>query len=102
MKEVKYLNPYAAAQLVSKEKALRNLSPTLPILLLGCNTGTGSAPYAMEVSKYLSEDIYGVNGWLVVDQLGTSRTGQGGLISSYLNYGNFQTRRFRQGREIFD
>jgi hypothetical protein len=99
-KMTKLLDPSDAAMIIAAEKSKRGLAANLPIFLMGCNTGTGKKPFAQEVSKILPEDIYAINGLLVVDQLGISRTGHDGYISSYLNYGNFEVRRFRHGEEV--
>lgn len=95
------LSPTDAAALITAEKAKRGLSPALPVFIMACNSGRGGKAYAQELSRSLKEDVYAVDGWLVVDQLGISRTSKGGFLSTYFNYGNFDVRKFRQGIEFF-
>lgn len=94
------LAPTDAAALITAEKAKRGVSPALPVFIMACNSGRGGKAYAQEVSRSLKEDVYAVDGWLVVDQLGISRTSKGGFLATYLNYGNFEVRKFKQGNEI--
>lgn len=94
------IDPKIASEIVITEKRRRSLPDELPIFLIGCNTGSGEIPFAQKFSQFVNEDVYAVNGWLVVDQFGFSRTAKSNQFLASLNFGNFEFRRFRNGQEI--
>lgn len=95
----KLLSPAEAAKLISVEMQNREIPPDTPIFIMACKSGSGKTPYAMAVSKELKADVYSVDGWLVVDHFGLSRTSQS-KIKAFFNYGTFAIRRFKNGVEL--
>jgi|GEM_PF-4948994 len=92
------LNPHDLAHLIRREMKNRNVPENRPIYLLACNAGAGAESFAQQLSKELQTTVVAPKEWLVVDQLGNSRTGPR-KWTAFFNFGEFQTKTFINGIE---
>lgn len=81
------------AKIITHEKFERGLAETMPIYLMACNAGAGNDSFAKRLSDLLGVEVVAPDEWLVVDQLGISRTGDNRL-TAYFNYGNMSLKTF--------
>lgn len=81
------------AQIIREQKQARGLPDQMPIYLMACNAGAGNNAFAKRLSELLKVEVVAPDEWLVVDQLGISRTGNN-LLTAYFNYGNMSLKQF--------
>jgi hypothetical protein len=81
------------AQIIREQKEARGLPDQMPIYLMACNAGAGNNAFAKRLSELLQVEVVAPDEWLVVDQLGISRTGDN-LLTAYFNYGKMSFKRF--------
>ncbi len=94
-----YYTPRAMAELIQKEMAERNIPLNTPVFLMSCNTGAGIDPFGKMVSSFLSSEVVAVDQWLLVDDLGITRTASN-VWWGYVNPMGFSYKRFIKGVEV--
>lgn len=99
LSQITPLTPQDLAHMIRQVMRTRNVPEDRPIYLLACNAGAGNHSFAQQLSEELQTKVIAPSEWLVVDQLGLSRTGPQ-KWTAFFNFGEFRTRAFKNGTEI--